>query len=174
MRDSHQPRQQKTGLALLGDNELYARMTSLVADRELISSEKASHIVGQTVALAHYGLTHPDVALSPSTDVAKGLEAFVLHSAEWETFSIRHGEGRSRLYYVPHLAGTIDRTAPSGVTVIGPSESRFLLSAADYLTDPYLWPLHETSPRSYLFSQACCNHHEDRPPIVPHIATHKA
>ncbi|MBO2455443.1 hypothetical protein J4573_50780 [Actinomadura barringtoniae] len=169
MTDNDQPRKLKTGLTLLGDDALYARMTAVVTDREEASSEKASPIVGQAVVLAHYALTHPDVALSPSADVAKGLEAFVLHSGEWEVFSIRYGGGRNRLYYVPYLPGTIDRTAPSGVTIIGPWESRLVLSTAEYLIDPTLWHLHEKTPRSYLFSQACCTHHEDAPLIAPQI-----
>ncbi|MBO2448731.1 hypothetical protein J4573_16635 [Actinomadura barringtoniae] len=160
MTESDQPGQAKTGLTLLDDSTLYVRMTTLMAERGAVDSEKASRIIGQAVVLAHYALTHLNVALSPSSDVARGVEAFVLHSADWEIFSIRYGGGRNRLYHVPCLPGKVDRNAPSGATVVGPSESRLVLSSAGYLTDPDLWPLHETTPRSYLFSQACCNHHE--------------
>jgi hypothetical protein len=157
-----EPSRDKVGSALLDNGVLYAVLTAQVANRYAIINQRASQIVSQSIVLAHYALTHPDTAVAPSSDVAKGLEAFVLNSSNFELFCDRYGGGRRRLYYVPAEPARVPDIALNGVKVIGPWETATLLTQAGYLTDPYLWPMHEKNAASYVFSDECCERREQQ------------
>jgi hypothetical protein len=157
-----EPNRGKIGSELLDDSLLYAALTAQVTNRYTIVNQRASQIVGQAIVLAHYALTHPDAAVSPSSDVAKGVEAFVLNGSDFELFCDRYGGGLHRLYHVPAAPGRVPDFALNGVKVIGPWETATLLAQAGYRTDAYLWPLHEKNPATYLFSDECCEQRREK------------